>query len=234
MFDRAYADMPNPKLLRNELNGIEDPIKYRLEQVSHVVRKFYTTKVIQTIDTHQLRQQMPLFCDQADIKNESLGSKLHDLLFGPTRSRQDQEVINSPVQIEEPLQLKIHWESRSLVDELNLYFPPSVVHVDGINVTAIDKECYDASDEDDDRNYRSIKQRQMEQQRRDKLMHLAKELEIPLDQVQQVLHDSRMAAKQELLNRGGKAGKKARTISVYDNIPKQVDLSETGQETKQQ
>ena len=108
------------------------------------------------------------------------------------------------------------------------------MHVDGINVTAIDKECYDASDEDDDRNYRSIKQRQMEQQRRDKLMHLAKELEIPLDQVQQVLHDSRMAAKQELLNRGGKAGKKARTISVYDNIPKQVDLSETGQETKQQ
>lgn len=94
--------------------------------------------------------------------------------------------------------LTIHWDStgKSLIERLQLNFHPDIKQVYGnqVDVAAIDKICYDTSDEDDDRNYHRLRDEREAKERNEKLMRMARELNIPLEQVESVLRESREAA----------------------------------------
>ncbi|KAI3646832.1 hypothetical protein MP228_009760 [Amoeboaphelidium protococcarum] len=106
-------------------------------------------------------------------------------------------------------QLTIHWDTALCKPDLLYQFPPDVLHVEGIDVSAIDQMCYDENDQDDDRNWRKFRDLELAQIKQEKMERLSKELRIPVDKVDSILHDSRVAAKKNLLSKNQKVAKKA-------------------------
>ena len=111
--------------------------------------------------------------------------------------------------------LKFHW--KNMTDHEQLTFPFAVEH-ERLDVAAVDQQFYDAADEDDDRNYFRLKEERQSKARLAKLESLGKELGLDPSDVERVLHDSRMAMRDELMQRRGKVGRKARDwISVRED-----------------
>jgi hypothetical protein len=118
--------------------------------------------------------------------------------------------------------LTIHWDAKGkdLIERLQLTFHPDIQHVHGspIDVTAIDKLCYDINDEDDDRNYFRLRDERNAREHEKKLKRLASELQIPLEQVESVLEQSREAAKSNARFASGKHNRKTQ-IFMSKPIP---------------
>lgn len=115
---------------------------------------------------------------------------------------------------EKPRELTFHWNNLSDSESLKL---PFAVEHGKLDVAALDQQFYDATDEDDDRNYARLKQQRNEQSRLSKLENIGKELGLDPEMVEKVLHDSRIAMREELIKRRGKVGRKAREwISVRE------------------
>jgi hypothetical protein len=111
--------------------------------------------------------------------------------------------------------LKFHWKNTEEYQKLT--FPFAVDH-ERLDVSAVDREFYDANDEDDDRNYFRLKEERMRKARLAKLEALGKELQLDPNDVERVLHESRLAARDDLVQRRGKVGRKAREwITVREN-----------------
>ena len=124
--------------------------------------------------------------------------------------------------------LTVWWDNIKRMDTLKLRFPDEFDHVDGVDVAEIDRLCYDKHDEDDDRNLGRIRDEKQMHERQAKLLKIATELNIPADKVQQVLHESRLQAYENLttVNPRSRRARKARElITVYDKVPKRVDMS---------
>jgi hypothetical protein len=115
-------------------------------------------------------------------------------------------------------QLVVHWRSEEEMKEYEALFPIDVEHKNTIDVRAIDQENYDPNDAEDDRNYFRMRKEQMQKLREEKMERVASELKIPVDQIEQVLHKSRVQMKSSLTARDGKPKKKA---EKYITINKQ-------------
>lgn len=105
-----------------------------------------------------------------------------------------------------------------------VHFAPNCRVVPSLDVTALDRQWHDVTDMDDDRNYRQLRHKMVEEMRRDKIVSLSDELQIPVDEVQDILHRSRLQARDALLNKSAKVSKKVAKF-VHITPPRPVHAS---------
>lgn len=194
-FAVQYDNLPPLDILRRPTRV--DQIEYRVKQMACVTEDFLT----RYRDT-----------DLTAIVQKSIDA---DETLVPMRER-DPSVVD---QLRLPLQLTVYWDKMETADIVGkateqspaFTFPFDVTSEVGIDISFIDSLSVDAYDRDDDRNYRKFKQL-AEQAKRSKYLHsLASELNIPHEQISQTLNQSRLSVSEDLVKRGGKQGKKART-----------------------
>jgi hypothetical protein len=106
--------------------------------------------------------------------------------------------------------LNVYWDSQEAHDEFSSGLPLRMQNFPSIDISKLDKENYDPNDETDDRNYFRILAEKKEQRKKDRMISIANELQIPVKQVQRVLHESRVHMKKSLLKSTGKVARKAR------------------------
>jgi hypothetical protein len=124
-------------------------------------------------------------------------------------------------------QLTIHWEDSDKMKNLSVDIDESVNQIAGINITKIDRQNYDYNDLEDDRNLSRLNRERLLQSKRDKLVAVSKELDIPLDMVQDVLHESRHAIYKETAQGRSKRARKARKFfTLEESVPREIPIED--------
>lgn len=219
--------MGSPQLLKDYRNGIRDPIRYRLEQLGFVTNE-YLDILSRKVDGDS--SGLPFFLDDIMHKNVQNSRDKVDRAekndFMETSENDNAPgTFDSPLSSEEMVQLTVHWRSQEECEDLMNKFSADINHVNEIDIRRIDAENYDPEDEDDDRNYAKLEEERLVNERRQKLLQLSRELDIPIEEVRQVLLNARITAKGSLSQRKGKVSWKSNHyVKVSDDISDYIQV----------
>lgn len=259
-FERAYADLPAPSILKTNKGRRMDQVDYRQTQMSFVLNTM--------MDHYQqlhYRSQQQAVSDVADLA--SAGQKLVQEVEGLRVSPRDLmdstwqdgfytrpgiEPLKTPLTLDQLkslrevkpdaldltpeimertlceqnpglFRLNVYWKDEELKEKMEEKvggFHMGLDHYYGIPVSEIDKACWDPRDLEDDRNYHLLKMEAIGWSKFQKYQVLAEQMDVPVEDVPRLLHESRLKSFEELTKRKGKAAKKAlKYITVREGPP---------------